>query len=272
MATHLSKLIAGAALALSAFGASAAPSTSSVPEQISAAELLAELQRLQSMGALVTEPTAFPSSFGVTGGFGLPRGAFAVSGSFTDEGRSSGGDEDGSLGAAVGLGDPYQGIGLDLSLGLLSVGEDFGQDGVIGARVHRVLPGFVDGGMSSVSAGVSNAARWGTADQLDQNYYGAFSTTLPMPSGVSSMITVGYGSNADEKGTEEGVYGSLGIGWNSYVNTTAAWTSEEVIISAGVKPFLDRNLIITAGMGDVTDRVDNRRFLLTAAWFTQNLF
>lgn len=275
MANGLQRLVAAAALSLAGSAALAAPNMDSGPEQVSASDLLAELQRLQSMGALMTEPTANPSNFGVTGGFGLPRGAFAVSASYTDaepQGKDDFVSGDGSLGAAIGLGDPYEAVGLDLSLGIISVGDDFGQDGTVGVRLHRILPGFVPGGVSSVSAGVSNASRWGDAEDLDRNYYGAFSTTLPTPSGVSSMITVGYGSNVDKNSTDGAIYGSLGIGWNAYVNTTAAWSGEEMILSAGFKPFLDRNVIITAGAGDVTDEIDNRRFLLTVAWFTQDLF
>ena len=262
--------VALAALAATASGEPAATE----PVQISAEDLLAELQKLQALDALATRPTANPSNFGVTGGFGLPRGALALSGSYTDvqpPGKNDFIKGDGSAGAAIGLGDPYDLIGLDILLGVISVGGSPGEDGTLGVRLHKVLPGFVDGGRSSVSFGVDNGVQWGDASETE-NYSGAFSTVLPMPSGVSTMLTVGYGNNADEGGTDGGVFGSIGLGWNPYINTTAAWTSEELLLTAGFKPFLDRNLMVTAGAGDVTDEVDNRRFLLTVSWFTQNLF
>ncbi len=275
LSSWIKRTSAVVALTTAAVAATAAPSDAAEPVQISAADLLAELEKMQRLDALATQPTANPSNFGVTGGFGLPRGALAISGSYTDAQPTTKDDfinGDGSIGAAIGLGDPYEVVGLDLLLGIISVGGSFGEDGTVGARVHRVVPGFVPGGRSSISVGVDNGVKWGDADDVDENYSAAFSTILPMPSGVSSMVTVGYGSNVDEGGTSDGVFGSLGLGWNPHINTTAAWSGEEVIVSAGFQPWLDHNLVITAGAGDVTDEIDNRRFLLTVAWFTQGLF
>ena len=273
--TWIKRTSAVVTITTAAAAVAAAPSEGTEPLQISAEDLLAELEKIQRLDALATQPTANPSNFGVTGGFGLPRGALAVSGSYTDAeplGKDDFVSGDGSIGAAIGLGDPYELVGLDLLLGVISVGGGFGEDGTVGARVHRVLPGFVPGGRSSVSAGVDNGLRWGDAEDVDQNYSAAFSTILPMASGVSSMLTIGYGSNVDDSGTSDAIFGSVGLGWNPHINTTAAWSGEELIVSAGFQPWLDHNLIITAGAGDVTDEVDNRRFLLTVAWFTQDLF
>lgn len=273
---RIKRICSAVALAALAATASGEPAATE-PVQISAEDLLAELQKLNALDALATRPTANPSNFGVTGGFGLPRGALALSLSYTDERPSPQKDEfitgDGSAGAAIGFGDPYDLVGLDLLLGVVSVGDGPGEDGTLGVRLHRVLPGFVAGGRSSVSIGVDNGVQWGDASETE-NYSGAFSTVLPMSSGVSTMLTVGYGSNAsrDDGDPDGGVFGSIGLGWNPYINTTAAWTADELLLTAGFKPFLNRNLMVTAGAGDVTDELDNRRFLLTVSWFTQNLF
>jgi hypothetical protein len=268
------KTIGAAAVGLLSASAAAAPSSSGMSEQqITAEELIAALEQYADYMELF-QPLPPATNYGVNPGFGMSRGTLAFSGSYTDEGATSGNDDDGSIGMAIGLGDPNESIGVDLTMGILSTAlSDFGEDGTLGVKLHRRFGGLVDGGVSSVAVGVSRAARWGSADATDPNYYGAFSTLIPTPNGgPATMVTVGYGSNADEGGTSEGIYGGVGVGWNQHLNTSVSWTSEQMIASVGFKPFLDRNFMLTVGMGDVTDEVDNRRFLLTAAWFVSDLF
>ena len=221
-------------------------------------------------------------NFGVVPGFGMSQGDIGGGVAYTDD--TGAGDDDASIGLAVGLGDPVNAVGLDLLVGIISTTDDFAQDGDVGVRLHRRLPGFVPGGASSVAVGVSRAARWGDADVLDPSYYGSFSTALPMPTGVTSLITVGYGTNLkdtnaflergvlDERSSEDAIFGSLGIGWNQYLDTSVSWDGDEVMAGLGIRPLDSSNLTLTLGIGDITDRRDNRRALVTLSWFKPNVF
>lgn len=276
MSTKVKSFIAVGSLALAA-SAAAAPSGSSMPEQIDTAELIDLMQQISQSA----RPRSAPQNFGVSSGFGMPRGSFAVAGTITDQGSPQNKDPDGSIGLGVGLGDPVNAIGLDVYASIVSTDlSDFAEDGSLAIKLHRNLPGFVPGGVSAVSVGVTQAATWGAADLLDENYYGAFSTYLPMPTGVSSLITVGYGSNVDAEarlagvsfGAEEDFFASLGIGWNQYIDTSVSWNGTETLAAVGFRPFPAENVTLTAGIGDLSDRNNNRRALVTLSWFKPNLF
>ena len=253
----------------------AAPSSGPATDELSSEDFLRLLEALDSRLTIVQTEAArqavAPQNFGVTPGFGMSKGTLGLGVTYASDNSFGGGDPDGSVGLAVGLGDPVNAIGLDLVAGINSVTDDIAQDGSGGVKLHRRLPGFVDGGASSVAFGVNQAIRWGDADLVEPSYYGSFSTALPMPSGVTSLITLGYASNNDQF-ADDAVFGGLGIGWNQYIDTSVSWTGDQVTAGVGLRPMPGSGISITAGVGDLTDRNNARRAVVTLAWAKPRLF
>ena len=255
--------------------ASGAPGGDSMPDQVDPDELIRILEEVDNALALlqtqVTTQAVSPQNFGVTPGFGMNRGTLSVGLTYTDDTQNGASDGDGSVGFGVGLGDPRNAVGLDLAASINSITDEVGQDGSLGVKVHRILPGFVAGGSSSIAVGANRVAAWGDADRVDEQFYVSGSTLLPMPSGVASMLTVGYASNNDQF-TDDAFFGGLGIGWNQYFDTSVSWTGDQMTAAIGIRPIANSGLSITAGIGDVTDREDSRRALITLAWAKGSLF
>jgi len=240
----------------------------------------AALQRQVSTFALgmMALPPPNVSTFGINSGFGLPGGSMFAAGAITDvRDRVQGSSVDGSGAVGLGFGDASQSIGADLSVGILSVDpDDFGEDGNVSARVFRQLPGFGSSGISSVALGVANAANWGSAKNIDSNYFIAGSTIIDISPNASGylplMLSAGYGTGVKNLERDPAGFFGAGIGFTSRFSASTSWSGDEVMVGLGIRPFLRYNSQITLGMGDVTNRLDGRRWIITGYWFWEDVF
>jgi hypothetical protein len=252
----------------------------SLSQPASSSEPLPALQRQVSafgLGMMAVSPRNV-STFGINSGFGLPGGSMFAAGAITDErDRVQGSNMDGSGAVGLGFGDASQSIGADLSVGILSVDpDDFGEDGNVSARVFRQLPGFGGSGVSSVALGVANAASWGAAKNIDSNYFIAGSTVIDISPNTSGylplMLSAGYGTGVKNLERDPAGFFGAGIGFTSRFSASTSWNGDEVMAGLGIRPFLRYNGQITLGMGDVTNRLDGRRWIITGYWFWEDLF
>jgi hypothetical protein len=238
----------------------------------------AALQRQVSTFGLdmMAMPPRNVSTFGINSGSGLPGGSMFAAGAITDvRDRVQGSNMDGSAAVAVGFGDAIQSIGGDLSVGIPSVDpDDFGEDGNVSGRVFRQLPGFGGSGISSVALGVANAASWGSAKDIDSNYFIAGSTIIDISPNANGylplMLSVGYGIGVKNLERDPAGFFGAGIGFTSRFSASTSWNGDEVMIGLGIRPLLGYNGQITLGMGDVTKRLDGRRWIITGYWFWED--
>lgn len=229
----------------------------------------------QSLGMLVAPPPSV-STFGINSGFGLPGGSAFAAGALTDTRDRVGSDADGSGAIGVGFGDARTSVGADLSVGIISVDpQDFGEDGNVNARVFRQLPGLTDGGVSGVAVGVSNGFRWGDAKDIDRNYFISGSTIInlrPNSGYIPLMISAGYGTAIKNIERDPAVFAGVGVGLSARFSASVSWGGDEWLAGVGIRPFLRHNGQVTVGVGDATNRLDGRRWIVTGSWFLEDLF
>ncbi|WP_412851422.1 hypothetical protein [Ectothiorhodospira shaposhnikovii] len=248
----------GTLLLLSLSLSPAVASTASSPED----QALSEADFLAFLRTLVRDPLPQPqaTNFGVTTGFGLPHGAGFVAGVVTDKRERSRSDTDASAALGLGLGDARNAVGLEVTLGIISTTpSQFAEDGNLNVKLHRILPGLTDQGISSVAVGANNVVRWGDAREVDVNRYVAGTTVLNVNTQdparpIPVMLTAGYGTAVSNLGRDEDGFFGLGIGLTHYLAASASWAGDEWIAGINLRPFRALNAQVTLAMGDVTDR------------------
>ncbi|WP_288365920.1 hypothetical protein [uncultured Marinobacter sp.] len=230
---------------------------------------------VQSLGMLSAPPPSV-STFGINSGFGLPGGSAFAAGALTDTRDRAGSDADGSGALGFGFGDARDSIGADISIGIISVDpRDFGEDGNVNARIFRHLPGITAGGVSGVAVGVSNGLRWGDAKDINRNYFISGSTIVNLrpDSGYTPlMLTAGYGTAIKNIERDPAAFAGVGVGLTSRFSASVSWGGDEWMAGVGIRPFLSHSAQITLGVGDATNRLDGRRWIITGSWFLEDLF
>lgn len=84
-------------------------------------------------------------------------------------------DVDGSSSLGLGFGNAADNIGVEVNAGIISLRDEFGEDGSIGVKLHRY---FADAGDLAVAVGWSNAVKWGAAENAEDTFYGVATKRL----------------------------------------------------------------------------------------------
>ncbi len=133
-------------------------------DTVSLEELPPELRQL--LNAILTQPQVSPGVvFGSPVGFGAGAGSyfFGLNGSTLEDGNDfvGGIEADGSLVIGAGVGDPLKAVGLELALNIVSLTDDFAEDGSLALKVHRRI-----GKRGSLAVGTENHSRlsWGAVE------------------------------------------------------------------------------------------------------------
>jgi hypothetical protein len=229
---------------------------------------------------LLSLPQPSVSTFGVPTGFGLPHGSAFLGGAGTDRGsRGPGGDVDASAAMGVGFGDAKRLVGADVTVGIISTNPTdggFAADGNLNVRLFRQLPGLVDSGVSGIAVGVSNLAPWGEAQKVDRNEFISASTLINAQhwggANVPLMFTAGYGTAVKNASRDPAGFGGVGVGLSPMFSASVSWAGDELMAGIGIQPVPGSNAQLTLGMGDITDRVNSRRWIITASWLIEDLF
>lgn len=198
------------------------------------------------------------SSFGVPSGYGADWGDAFIGLSGVTEGRTDD-KADGSISLGMGFGDAVDNIGVELSVGIISL-DGFGDDGSVGVKLHKVFPGADNLG---VAVGWSNGLTWGDADNAEDTFYGVMTQQFVLrpdrdnvlPLTVSAGIGTGAfrSTGAIDAGTNDpNLFGGFGLQVIPELSVVSGWTGSALGLGLSTAPF-EFPLVITAGVTDITD-------------------
>ena len=175
---------------------------------------------------LLTLSDPNPAVANIAGGFGAGHGLFyaAVSYSDYDLQTKDRNDDDGSIAFGLGLGDPVNSLGGEITIGLTSVSTSlwgdgkFADEGNVSGKVHRRVTPLLGGNAASLALGASNLAGWGSTKQNPTNYYGAYSEQKNFGSfkQYGLAYTLGYGSAVSDTETKGDAFAGVAIGYDDY--------------------------------------------------------
>ena len=235
------------------------------PASLTDAELLDILRRIEAQ----RQRPGRVAIFGIPSGFGAPKGYGFVSAAATnrrDRGRL--GAWDASLAFGVGLGNATTGVGITPIVDITSVSPyHFGESGKLGIRVSRALPSRGAWQMS-VAVDANNLLTWGDSNVLDTEMSIAVSAIRPGDARgrYPVMLTLGYGTGVSGIGTAPDFFAGAGVGLRRNLGLSLGWYGDEAIAGASLWPHPDRNLLISFGIGDITNAVSGRRFLMAVSF------
>lgn len=215
---------------------------------------------LQQLRDQLTAPKGAPGiAFGSPVAFGAQWGdLYAGLGGQTKD-KVNAGDEsvDGSLALGFGLGNASKSIGLDTTIGIISLTEGFGDDGNVSFKLHASLPN-----QSAFAIGLENTGRWGAAKATSSSVYAVYSklwapTLLGKKRALATSVGVGSQRfvDVDDSGNKEGlgVFASTALQVNRRVSTILDWTGTDLNAGVSVVPFRTIPVTVTAGAINLTE-------------------
>ncbi|WP_205527327.1 hypothetical protein [Solimonas sp. K1W22B-7] len=194
-------------------------------------------------------PAAAPGlSLGSPIGFGASWGdvGIGVGGQTLDDSNSD--DVDGSAALVVGLGDADKYVGLEAVVDVISLREDFGDDGAFALKLHTNLPGG-----AAFAVGVENIGRWGRAEGGRSSVY-AVGTKFFNLSSMPLAVNLGIGDNRfnDAGDTGANVFGGLALYVHPQFSLIADWIGSSLNLGVSALPFRSIPLVLTLGALNVT--------------------
>jgi len=208
---------------------------------------------------------ANPSGYGADAGIGFVGFGFQTSVRGNDE-------ADATLNAGIGLGDATNGVGVQLSYTLASLGanRDFGSGG-FNAKIHRR---FAENW--SIAAGWEGFLTIGDPVDFEDTLYSSITyvaETAPDLNDPFSRIalTAGVGNGRFrslddiENGNDTiGIFGSMAVRIARPVSAIVEWTGQDLALGVSIAPFRDFPLVITPALRDVAGAGDGPRLVLGA--------
>jgi len=191
-----------------------------------------------------------PLNGGMPTGYVGRWGDYYLAGSAGTPGKQRNGDPDGSLALGIGLGDPVNLVGIDLSWGIGSV-RNFGANGGYNGSIGRVVvnqPRLSIG----VAGGVINAFAYGGELQggveSPSNGYGALSASIPLRPDdpvfrQMVQLSAGVGGNlfapldAEFKGPTVGAFVAAGVELAPQLGASMAISGRGTNLSLGWIPW-----------------------------------
>jgi len=225
------------------------------------------------------------TTFYTPSGFGLRRRQAVLWGLYQADTRNSS-EDDGSIGATVGLGNPER-LGFDVGVNLLSLfggrGDDagFGERGSFNFKLHRrIRPDL------SVAVGVRNTLIWKGSDsptryyavaskvfRTKENYRESFSRVYASLGIERSSVGSQHDPFRDEAQAvidefgRTNIFGSLAVKLSEPVNAFVEWSGEDLNAGVSFVPFRSVPLVVTPAIVDITGRAsDDPRFNLAVAY------
>jgi len=175
------------------------------------------------------------------------------------------GDWDGVVVLCFGLGDAIRSVWVTPVIDITSVTPSkFGTSGKIGVQLSRQVP-LSSGWRGSVALDLANLITWGDSNVLDVEYGIAFSAVRPAgpQAALPLMLSLGYGTGVADRGTTDGLFAGVGLGLSDSYGASLAWYGDEAIAGLSIWPTDEKNVQLSVGIGDITNRVGGRRLLLS---------
>ena len=218
-----------------------------------------------------------PAVANIAGGFGAAQGTVFAAVSYTnyDLQTQVNGDNDGSIAVGLGFGDPNK-IAAELTIAITSVSTGlwgdgrFADEGNLSVKLHRYVPGLLQGQAASMSVGASNFAGWGATRENPTNYFVAYSERAYFGEfdQYGLMYSVGYGTGVSNLETTSDVFYGIGIGYDDY-NVSLSQVGSETHIT-GMLFFPKRpELAVAITQADAFDVEESRRIILTVSYATK---
>ncbi len=220
------------------------------------ADLGLSLEQIRSLNAQMTAPIAAPGiAFGSPTGFGAGWGqAFAGIGGQTVPTGPDG--VDGSALLGFGMGDPRRVFGVEASMNIISLQDNFADDGNWNFKVHRALRH-----RAAVAIGVEDASAWGAAQDRDSSSYVVYTqavdlspATPKLPLTVTYNVGVGNHRFADPDTGGAGAFGSASLAWHRQGSFIVDWNGRDLGFAVSIVPFYRMPLVLTAGFTNLTER------------------
>lgn len=197
-----------------------------------------------SAGVQPTQTKASPAvAFGSPIGFGLNGGQLAVGigGQTTDAPGAN--HFDGSMGVAAGLGNSAESLGFELTANLISLRDNFGEDGSFNAKIHHML-----NATTSVAVGAESFGGWGDARDSRTSAYAAV-TTVVNP-GLPVVLNLGAGTNrfaSNNETNSTGVFGSIAVIPTDRLSFVVDYTGIDTNAAVSVVPVASLPITLTLG-------------------------
>lgn len=267
---------------------------SDLPAYASTSTLTPE-ERLVELLEIRSEAVAFrkrpPSSgYGAVSGYTMGGGTGFVSLSAASVSKTHD-NVDASSTVGFGLGDPYNSLGLDIYLGIISLNPEtergsfsgIGEDGAISLKIGKIFNASNNFKKSFAFAlGVNHAESWGDATKSNRNIYGVGSvrSDICIIGFVCRPYSLSIGVGSHQVNNEkEGGFVGLGLGLTSHSSFGVSYSGDQWL--AGFNISLPTNfdslflndVNISVGMQDVLDRQSSQRVAVTVSYsFEQKLF
>jgi hypothetical protein len=219
-----------------------------------------------SPGLTTSVPTAY----------GIPIGSAAIGFGFQERTRFTN-QQDGALGAVVGLGKNGSQTGLNVGVSTVNLlGRNrsrVGKQGSFNLKLHHRL-----NNNSAIALGLDNLLDWGPGNP-DRSIYAVYSRSLQLKEATSKPLSqlylnVGLGSgrfrserNVIRDKSALGLFGSVTTNVTSNTNAFAEWSGQDLNLGLSIVPFKDIPLVVTPAVVDITKTAgDGARFTLGVAY------
>lgn len=218
--------------------------------------------QIKALNAQLTAPVTAPGiSFGSPVGFGAGWGEVftGVGGNTTPD--KDGEDVDGSASVGFGIGDANDSVALETVVTVISLTDDFGEDGDWHFKAHHALEN-----RASFAVGVEGVLGWGAAEDARSSAYAVYTQVVDLAPEVAANqvplsinIGVGEGRFADV-GDDIGVFGSLAVSPLRQLSLIADWTGRDANAAVSFVPLRKIPLTVTAGVVNLGERYADREF------------
>jgi hypothetical protein len=243
-----SALVIGSLAAVGVVHAQEPPTLTAQDLGLTDAELTALVQ--QASG-----PAGSPGiAFGSATGFGANWGTLGVGIGGVTLPKTTADDYDGSMGFIAGFGDSTDAVGLEVTLNIISLRNNFGEDGNLNLKLHRNLDSA-----TAIAVGVENVAPWGNAKDVDETVYVVGTRIVDLGSEERALplaVNFGLGNGRFDDPGEDDItpFGSLALVVHPQWSLIADWAGTGLNLGVSVAPFPDFPLSLGAGMVNVTER------------------
>lgn len=178
-------------------------------------------------------------------------------------------ETDGSMAVGFGLGNAQDSVGVQATLNITSLKDDFADTGYLTLKFSRALTNTLYAGLE-----VSHLAGWGDASDVDPNAKIMLTWFSLLSIGGASypiIVTAGVGENMrwDETEAKTAAFAGIGIGLTEHFAASIAYTGEDWEIGLGAR--VTPELTLTAAVEDAFDQNDARKLVLSAS-YAFNLF
>jgi len=214
----------------------------------------------------------------IASGFGASSGVVYYALSYTDFDVQTNmvGDDDGSIAIGLGLGDPVNSFGYELTLGITSVSTAFWGDGKfadegnVSGKVHRIVYPRLGGQSASVAFGASNLTGWGSTKENPVNVYAAYSEKMNFGEfkQYGLAYSFGVGSAVSNAEVDPDFFAGVGVGYDN-LSASISQIGKETHLGLTFFTSMLPGAALTVSQADALDKMQAKRLIATISYSFQ---